>query len=109
MKMANEKDAPVSKDSYGKSSQDYISHDQMEYIVAHGGSVLHNGRLITSANDLPTKLELATGDPEAEKAARAEMEADIARKQAQLDASKKASEAAPADQVPAENTDKSKK
>ena len=37
----------------------YLTNAEMAAVIAAGGSVIHNGRLITAAADLPTDSEIA--------------------------------------------------
>lgn len=39
-----------------------LTREQMEQVLARGGSVLHQGRIISRAQDLPSAAELAAGD-----------------------------------------------
>jgi hypothetical protein len=60
-----------------------MTRAQMEAVIAEGGSVLHQGRIISRAAHLPTEAELAQTD--AEKAdASASLQAQIAALQAQV-------------------------
>jgi predicted HD phosphohydrolase len=56
----------------------------MEQAIREGGSVLYGGRIITRAEHLPSAAELAQGDPAAEAAAQADLQAQIADLQAQV-------------------------
>ncbi len=66
----------------------------MEAAIEEGGSVLYNGRIVASVDDLPSKAELARGDAEEEAAVAAEIDAQIAALEAQR---AKLHTAAPAD------------
>lgn len=61
-----------------------LTRREMEAVIRGGGSVLYNGRLISKLSDLPTAAELARGNPRAEQAAAAELQAQVADLQAQL-------------------------
>ena len=80
---------------------DYITREEMGYIVANGGSVLYKGQVITSQDQLHSKLELAGDNEEDQKVYAQEMEAEIKRQQAQLDAAKKAAEESKAEKAKA--------
>jgi hypothetical protein len=60
----------------------------LEQAFAEGGSVLIKGEIITRPEDLPSDLELAEGDSGRQAAILAQMEAELAAKQAELDAFK---------------------
>jgi hypothetical protein len=73
----------------------YLSTEQMANVIRAGGSVLHHdrddqgrptgdSRLISKVEHLPGAAQLAKGDPEAEKRARADLEAQRAQIDAQL-------------------------
>ena len=70
-----------------------LTRHGMEKAIRSGGSVLHNGTIISSVDKLPTEAELANGDTAAEEAARAgieERQAALDRERAILDARRKA-------------------
>jgi hypothetical protein len=60
-----------------------LSRDQMEAVIANGGSILYGGRLITRVEHLPSEADLAAGNPDAEaKAAeRLQQQMDALQKQ----------------------------
>jgi|SRR6185503_11941035 len=62
-----------------------LTREQMAAVIEGGGSVLHNGALITRLADLPSAAELAAGDPAKEAAAQAALQAQIAALQSQVD------------------------
>lgn len=62
-----------------------LTRNEMERVIAHGGSVLHGGRLITRVEDLPTDADLATGDPNRETQIANSLQQQIDRLQAQLE------------------------
>lgn len=61
-----------------------LTREQMEQAIARGGSVLHQGRIISRVQDLPSAAELAEGDPERESATANSLQQQIADLQAQL-------------------------
>lgn len=63
-----------------------LTRNEMEAIIKGGGSVLLNGTIHTSVATLPSKAELAAGDPVAEQEAQSELRAQIADLQKQLEA-----------------------
>lgn len=65
-------------------AQKTIGRAAMEQAIRSGGSVMHQGRLITTVEQLPSEAELAAGDPEAEQAAQASLQAKVAELQRQL-------------------------
>jgi hypothetical protein len=77
--------------------KDHISREEMGALVAKGEGVLWQGRVITNQADLPTKMDLAGDNEEDQAIAQKEMEAEIKRQQAQLEASKKAADEAKAE------------
>ena len=60
-----------------------LSREEMVKVIAGGGGVIYNGRIITRVDRLPSEAELAKGDPEKEAATLAEIEKQIAELQAQ--------------------------
>ena len=74
-----------------------LTREQMERAIDEGGSVLYQGRILTSKEQLPSEAELAKGDANREEAARRELQAQIARLSAELSLLQPAApEAAPA-------------
>lgn len=59
-----------------------LTRAHMEEVIAKGGSVLHNGEILKTIEQLPTEAELSEGDPLAEQAARDSIDAQIAALQA---------------------------
>lgn len=59
-----------------------LTRKQMEETIAAGGSVLHNGKLHTSAATLPSKAKMASSDEDKETAA-ADLDKQIEALQAQ--------------------------
>lgn len=60
-----------------------LTREQMVYIIEHGGGVLIDHVIHTDVATLPSTAELAKGDPEAEKKAASDLDAQIAALQAQ--------------------------
>lgn len=56
----------------------------MEEIIARGESVIVDNRIVDNVNDLPNEAELAKGNKEAEKAAKASIKAQMEALEAQL-------------------------
>ncbi len=52
---------------------------QMEKVIREGGTIMHDGRIIGSFNELPSEADLAKGDKKAEAQARAGLEAEHKR------------------------------
>jgi len=61
-----------------------LTRAEMEQVIANGGSVLHQGTLISSVDRLPSAADLAKGDPEAETAAANAMQQQIDALQEQI-------------------------
>jgi cell division protein FtsB len=61
-----------------------LSRDQMEAVIANGGSILYGGRLITRVEHLPSEADLAAGDPTAEAKAAEKLERQMAQLQEQM-------------------------
>jgi len=61
-----------------------LTRDEMEAVIKGGGSVLYQGRTLSSVAQLPSVAELAQGDPDKEAAATADLQAQIAQLQQQL-------------------------
>lgn len=55
-----------------------LTRDEMEAVIARGGSVMYRGRIIRTVKDLPSRAELAVGDPVAEAKTRDDLDAQIA-------------------------------
>lgn len=62
----------------------HLTRDEMIAVIQGGGSVLYQGRTISSLAHLPSAAELAQGDPAKEAEATAELQAQIAQLQQQL-------------------------
>lgn len=62
-----------------------LSRKEMVAIIQSGRSVFHNGRIITTEAELPNAAELAQGDPAAEANTAADLRAQMAEMQRQLD------------------------
>lgn len=86
-----------------------LTREQMEKIIADGGSVLYNGSIINQAGQLPSKAELAKGDPAQESAVQSELQAKMADLQAQLDLLKANAPQTPVTNEPPELTAAGKK
>jgi uncharacterized protein YlxW (UPF0749 family) len=69
-----------------------LTRNEMEAIIKSGGGVLLNGTIHTSIATLPSKAELAAGDPVAEQEAQSELRAQIADLQKQLEAAQASQE-----------------
>ena len=70
-----------------------VSRQILEQAFAEGGSVLMSGKdnplagkILLRPEDLPSDLDLAANDPDRQRAILAQMEADIAAKQAEIEA-----------------------
>jgi hypothetical protein len=61
-----------------------LSREQMEAVIRSGGSVLHQGRIISRIEALPSAAELAKGDPDKEAQAAQSLQQQIDQLQAQL-------------------------
>lgn len=61
-----------------------LTRFEMETVIRGGGSVSHNGRIITRVEDLPSAASLAVGDPIAEATAREDLQRQIEALSAQL-------------------------
>lgn len=89
-----------------------MTRTEMEAVIAAGGSVLHQGRIISRVGDLPSEAALASTDEERAGAAEA-LHAKIAALQAQVDALSAAqsptAEPAPAAEPPAAKLAKDEK
>lgn len=71
-----------------------LTREEMEAVIANRGSVMYKGRIIREVKNLPSRAELAAGDPVAEAKTREHLEARIA----ELEAEKaKLGQAAPAE------------
>lgn len=60
-----------------------LTHAGMEAVIAAGGSVLHNGKVVTDLGNLPSEVDMARGDAEREKQLAAALDDQIARLQQQ--------------------------
>ncbi|MHC5541214.1 hypothetical protein ACYOEI_23580, partial [Singulisphaera rosea] len=58
---------------------------EMEEIIRSGGSIMHEGQVITRVEDLPTDADLAEGDPELEASTLEDIDSQIAKLNAQRD------------------------
>ena len=61
-----------------------LTRPEMEAVIKSGGSVLYQGRTLSTLAHLPSAAELAQGDPAKEAEASADLQAQIADLQAQL-------------------------
>lgn len=55
-----------------------LTREEMEAVIARGGSVMYKGRIIRTVKGLPSKAELSVGDPVAEAKTREDLDAQIA-------------------------------
>ena len=62
----------------------HLTREQMEQVIRGGGSVKHGGRIISTVEGLPSKADLAKGDPAKERAAAGDLQAQIDQLQQQL-------------------------
>lgn len=62
-----------------------MSRAEMEQVIRSGGSVLHQGSVITRLELLPSEADLARGNPEQEAAVAEGLRAQLAELQAQLE------------------------
>jgi chorismate mutase len=65
------------------NSDQMLSREEMEKVIAEGGSVMHNGRIIPNAAGLPSRVELAQGRPEEISRVADDLDAEIAKLVAQ--------------------------
>lgn len=84
-----------------------VSRSVLEQAFAEGGSVLMSGKdnpmagiILLRPEDLPSDLELAANDPDRQRAILAQLEADLAAKQAEIEALRGQMGASPAEQEP---------
>lgn len=61
-----------------------LTRDEMEQVLADGGSVLHGRTVISSVDELPSAAELSRDDPEQLEHVRAALQAQRAALDAQL-------------------------
>jgi hypothetical protein len=81
-----------------------LTRIEMEQVLIQKGSVLHNGRIISRMQDLPSEAELAAGNPAQEAAVAGSLQAQITALQAQL--SQLQPSAPPSDDGPPPPSDK---
>lgn len=55
-----------------------LTREEMEAVIARRGSVMYKGRIIRTVQGLPSRAELAVGDPAAEAKTRDDLDAQIA-------------------------------
>lgn len=61
-----------------------LSYDEMKLVLDQGGSVLHQGVVISDLKQLPSKADVARGDKDAEQAARDSYRDQIAHLQMEM-------------------------
>ena len=79
-----------------------LTDDQIKQVFKEGGTILDKGKIYRSLAEIPSAYERAKGDEDRQSAILAQMEADIAAKQAEVEALK--AQLKPAGSEPAEQT-----
>jgi hypothetical protein len=90
-----------------------LTREEMSQVIRDGGSVLHEGRLYTTIDGLPSEAALAKGDPAKAAAATEALDAQIkalqdARARLEADVKAHAAAALAADEAKAKESDPAK-
>lgn len=60
-----------------------LTYEGMQAVLAEGGSVLYGGKVVTSAHELPSQVDLVRGKADQEKALEDHLDAEIGKLTAQ--------------------------